>query len=119
MPYINFNTRKKVNIWPGISGPMFHSEQLTFGHFTIVKDSVLPEHSHPHEQWTHLIQGELEFDIKGEKQILTPGKTAFIPSELPHSAKAITECKVIDCFLPVREDFVKLENEQNKIVDSE
>ncbi len=109
MPYINFNTRKKVNIWPGISGPMFHSKQLTFGHFTIEKGAVLPEHSHPHEQWTNLIQGELEFDINGEKEILTPGKTAFIPSGLPHSAKAITECKVIDCFLPKREDFVELE----------
>lgn len=113
MPYIDFNTRKKVNIWPGISGPMYHSEQLTFGHFTIEKGAVLPEHSHPHEQWTNLIQGELEFDINGEKEILKPGKTAFIPSGLPHSAKAISECKVIDCFLPVREDFVKLENERN------
>lgn len=109
MPYIDFNTRKTVNIWPGIRGPMFHSEQLTFGHFTIEKGAVLPEHSHPHEQWTNLIQGELEFDINGEKEILTPGKTAFIPSGLLHSAKAITECKVIDCFLPVREDFVELE----------
>ena len=70
---------------------------------------MLPEHSHIHEQWTHLIKGELEFDIRGEKQLLTPGKTAFIPSSLPHSAKAITGCKVIDCFLPVREDFVELE----------
>lgn len=109
MPYINFNTRKRANIWPGISGPMFHSEQLTFGHFTIEEGAILPEHSHYHEQWTHLIKGELEFDINGEKQILTPGITAFIPSGLPHSAQAKTECKVIDCFLPVREDFVELE----------
>jgi hypothetical protein len=28
---------------------------------------------------------------------------------MPHSAKAITACKVIDCFLPVRQDFVELE----------
>ena len=112
MPFINFNTRKKVKIWPGIRGPIFHSGQLTFGHFTIEKDAVVPEHSHPHEQWTHLIQGELEFDIDGEKQLLTPGMTAFIPSGLPHSAKAISGCKVIDCFLPVREDFKELEQKE-------
>ena len=109
MPFINFNTRKPVNIWPGIKGPIFHSEQLTFGHFTIEKNAILPEHSHHHEQWTNLIEGELEFDIDGEKQILTSGQTAYIPSGIPHSAKAITECKVIDCFMPVREDFKELE----------
>jgi len=37
---------------------------------------------------------------------------AFIPSNTPHSAKAITECKVIDCFLPVRQDFVELQKSQ-------
>ena len=97
---------------PGISGSMAHSEQLSFGHFTIDKDSVLQEHNHPHEQWTHVIQGELEFDINGEKQLLSPGKTAFIPSGLPHSGKAITDCKVIYCFFPVREDLINLEKEQ-------
>lgn len=111
MPFIDFNNRKKVNVWPGICGTMFHSEQLTFGHFTIEKGAVLPAHSHKHEQWTHLIKGELEFDIKGKKQLLTPGETPFIPSAFSHSAKAIAECKVIDCFLPVREDFVQLEKD--------
>ncbi len=111
MPYIDFNNKKKVDIWPGINGSLFHSDQLTFGHFTIEKGANLPEHNHHHEQWTHLIQGQLEFDIDGEKKVLYAGMTAFIPSELPHSARAITKCKVIDCFLPVREDFIKLENE--------
>ena len=109
MPFVDFNNRKKVDVWPGINGTLFHSDQLTFGHFTIKKGAILPEHSHPHEQWTHLIKGELEFDIDGEEEILHPGMTAFIPSGLPHSARAISECKVIDCFLPVREDFVELE----------
>ena len=113
MPFINYNTRKNVQIWPGVKGPIYHSEQLTFGHFTIDAGSGVPEHSHPHEQWTHVIQGKMEFDINGEKEILEAGMTAFIPSGLPHSVNAITECKVIDCFLPVREDFVELEKEQN------
>ena len=113
MPYIDFNTKKKVNIWQGISGTLFHSDQLTFGHFTIEKGAILPEHNHPHEQWTHLIQGQLEFDIDGEKKVLNAGMTAFVPSELPHSARAITMCKVIDCFFPVREDFVELEKKND------
>jgi quercetin dioxygenase-like cupin family protein len=109
MAFIDFTTKKKVKIWEGIVGTFQHSEQLTFGHVTLDKGTVLPEHSHVHEQWTHVIEGEMEFVVGAEKQILTRGKAAFMPSNVPHSARAITECKVIDCFLPVREDFVELE----------
>lgn len=109
MPYIDFNSRKKVKIWEGINGSLFHSDQLTFGHIILDEGTDLPEHSHIHEQWTHVIEGELEFDIGGEKKLLKHGMTAFIPSNIAHSGKAITRCKVIDCFLPVRQDFVELE----------
>ena len=109
MPFLNFNTKKSIQIWDGVSGAFFHSEQLMFGYLTITKDTVVPEHQHYHEQWTHMIEGEFEFTINGDTQILLPGMVAHIPSNTPHSAKAITECKVIDCFFPVREDFVALE----------
>lgn len=109
MPFVQFSSNKKVKIWEGINGYLSHSDQATFGYFTIDKGAVLPVHQHIHEQWTHLIEGELEFDIDGEKQLMRPGMAAFIPSNVPHSARAITECKVIDCFLPVRQDFVELE----------
>lgn len=109
MPYIDFNNRKKVKIWEGFTGTFYHSEQSTFAHVTVAKDATLPLHHHIHEQWTHIIEGELLFNLDGEEKLLTPGMTAFIPSNLSHSARAITQCKVIDCFLPVRQDFVELE----------
>lgn len=110
MPYINFNERKKVKIWEGINASLFHSEQLTFAHITLDEGAVVGLHNHIHEQWTHVISGEMLLNIDGEEKLLTAGMAAFMPSNVPHSAKAITECKVIDCFLPVREDFVALEN---------
>lgn len=109
MAFIDFTSKKKVKIWEGISGTFHHSPQLTFGHLTLDKGIALPEHSHMHEQWTHIISGELEFTINGETTVLQPGMAVHIPSFAPHSAKAITACKVIDCFLPVREDFIELE----------
>lgn len=113
MPFVNFNSKKKLKIWEGITGSFYHSNQLTFGHITLEKGVLAPEHNHIHEQWTHVISGELEFNLGGEKMILTAGMAAFIPSNVPHSARAITECKVIDCFSPVREDFVELEKKSN------
>src|SRR5688572_2572536 len=113
MPFVDFNAKKIVKVWDGITGPLAHSEKLTFGYFTLEKGAVAKEHQHPHEQWTHVLSGELEFTLGGEKKILRSGMAAYIPSNTPHSAFAITECKVIDCFLPVREDFVELEKDQN------
>ncbi len=113
MPFVDFNSKMKIRIFEGITGSFHHSKQLTFGHIILEKGTQAPEHSHLHEQWTHLISGELEFKVDGEIMVLTAGMAAFIPSNVPHSARAITECKVIDCFLPVREDFAELEKKSN------
>jgi quercetin dioxygenase-like cupin family protein len=112
MAFVDFNGGKKLKIWEGISGSFFHSDQATFGHVTLEEGTDLPEHSHVYEQWTHVIEGKMEFNVGGEKLLLTAGMAAFIPSNIPHSAKAIQRTKVIDCFLPVREDFVELEKGQ-------
>lgn len=108
MPFIKFNERKILQVWSGIKGPIYHSSQITFGYFTLEEGTDLPEHSHPHEQWSHVIEGTLEFDINGEKEVLRPGMCALVPSNALHSGKAVTKCRVIDCFLPVREDFKEL-----------
>lgn len=113
MPYIDFANRTVIDIWPGISGTVYHSEQATFGYFNLESGTDLPEHQHPHEQWTHLIEGTLEFNLAGEKREMKPGMAVFIPSNTLHAAKAITSCRVIDCFLPIREDF------RQKEMDSE
>src|SRR5690349_8781932 len=105
MLYIDFNSGKRVKLWEGVEGTLAHSGQLTFGHIIPKKGAIVQTHQHIHEQWTHVIDGELLFNLNGEEKLLTAGMSAFIPSNTPHSATAITECKVIDCFLPVREDF--------------
>ena len=109
MPFVNYNSGKRIKIFEGITGSFAHSEKSTFGYVTLEKGVRAPEHHHPHEQWTHVISGELEFTLGEEVQVLTPGMSVFIPSNVPHTAFAITECKVMDCFSPVREDFIELE----------
>lgn len=108
MAFLNFNTKNKVKIWDGIKGALFHSDKLTIGEMIIDQGTLLPEHFHPHEQWLNLLEGQLQLTVGDETQILHPGMAAYIPPNIPHSGKAITRCKVIDVFYPVREDFVAL-----------
>jgi quercetin dioxygenase-like cupin family protein len=109
MGFIDYNAKPELKVWNGIHGRIHHSDQLSFCHITLEEGAVLPEHHHIHEQWTHVLEGQLEFTLGGETQIMGPGISAQIPSDVPHSARAITRCKVMDAFMPVREDFKSLE----------
>ncbi|MEO6130877.1 MAG: cupin domain-containing protein [Saprospiraceae bacterium] len=109
MPFVDFNSIPHSRIWDGVHGALYHSDRLTFGHITLEKDAVVQMHHHVHEQWTHVIDGELEFTLGEETQILTGGMAAYMPSDVPHGARANTKVRLIDYFMPVREDFKTLQ----------
>ena len=90
---------------PGITGHYAHGEKSTFGYVELKKGSSVPLHHHVNEQITYILEGQLDMIIGGVACSLAPGMYHVIPSDTPHSAIAITDCKVIDVFGPVREDY--------------
>ena len=102
--FIDHNALPKRELFPGISATIVHSEKITASRVSLAEGAILPEHSHPNEQWTHIISGELELTVGGETRALKPGMTAFIPSNVPHSGKTLRACEVIDIFNPSRTD---------------
>lgn len=90
---------------PGFTGRFVHGQQSTLSFVNIQKGSRLPEHRHVHEQITFIQEGELEMVIGGETFLFKAGSVHVIPSNVPHSAYALTDCKVIDAFAPCREDY--------------
>ena len=105
MPFINLAQQKTKEIWPKVHGAFGHSEKITVARITLEKGAMVSEHKHVHEQWTIVVEGELEFTLSGETQLVKPGVVVFIPSNELHSVKAITTCLAMDVFSPVREDF--------------
>ncbi len=67
-----------------------------------------PFHSHPHEQVSYVIEGEVYLFVgDNEKVHLKPGDTFAIPSGIPHTIQRLTPVvRLIDCFTPIREDFL-------------
>ena len=90
---------------PGLTGYYAHGTNMTLGLVEIKAGSNLPVHQHPHEQITYILEGQLNMTIGGEHCELTTGMFYVIPSNVPHGAVAITDCKVMDVFNPVREDY--------------
>ncbi len=89
----------------GFKGRFFHTNSFTMAFWEVEQGAVLPEHSHIHEQSTQVIEGKLEMLIDGVTTVLEPGMIANIPSNVIHSGKALTNCKVTDVFSPTREDY--------------
>ena len=68
-----------------------------------------PLQNHVHEQVTYVADGEIFFFCEGEKeQRLKAGDIFLVPSNKKHGIQLLTRtAKLIDCFAPIREDFIK------------
>ena len=88
-----------------IKGHYAHLQGMTIGEVRLQPGTVLPPHSHPHEQITYVISGRFEFTIGDQTSVLEPGMTALIPAGVTHGGRTLTACHVIDLFSPVREDY--------------
>ena len=53
----------------------------------------------------HVVEGEFEFTLNGETQVYSDGAIVLIPSNIPHAGKALTACRLMDVFSPVREEY--------------
>ena len=89
----------------GFLGRFIHTEGVTVVHWEIEAGAELPEHSHPHEQLSSLLSGEFIMTVDGETRRMTPGTVAVIESNAVHSGRAVTTCRFVDVFCPVREDY--------------
>jgi quercetin dioxygenase-like cupin family protein len=52
-----------------------------------------------------MLAGKFEMIVAGESCVLTANSVLVIPSEARHSGRALTACRMIDVFYPVREDY--------------
>ena len=85
---------------------LVHGEKTLMGQFKIAKGSVIPTHSHPHEQTGIMIGGKLRFIVAGETTDVETGDSWCLPGNVEHSAEALEDSVVVEIFSPVREDYL-------------
>ncbi|MBS3650857.1 cupin domain-containing protein [Pseudaminobacter sp. 19-2017] len=90
---------------PGFHGKVLHTDSMSFVLWRIDAGASLPEHRHVHEQVIHMLDGTFEATVDGRTETLHAGMVSAIPSNALHSGRALTDCRILDAFSPVREDY--------------
>lgn len=91
-------------IVPGFFARVEHGKQMTVVYWSVQKGSILPAHSHAHEQVSNFIDSEFELTVNGVTKIMQAGDLKIIKSNETHSGRALSDCKIIDVFYPCRQE---------------
>jgi quercetin dioxygenase-like cupin family protein len=73
----------------------------------LAEGAVVPLHQHDSEQITYVVSGWLRFTM-GDGSVIDvkSGETLVIPSNVEHAAVAMEDTVDMDCFSPIREDWL-------------
>jgi quercetin dioxygenase-like cupin family protein len=111
MPVLFNDQAPEKQIVPGIKAKIAHTENLmtllseiSFG----VQNTPAPMHSHPAEQSTYILDGELMVFIEGEEpKKLKAGDMYYVGANIPHAIQSLTEkIHVVESFSPLRKEFL-------------
>ncbi|MDB5130620.1 MAG: Cupin domain protein [Mucilaginibacter sp.] len=103
-----FSDIETKEIAPGFLSKLIHTNTNTINFIEVKAGASVPRHQHINEQCAFAIEGKFELTVNDVPQLLEPGLFAIIPPNVWHGGTAITDCKLIDIFSPVREDYKSL-----------
>jgi quercetin dioxygenase-like cupin family protein len=100
-------------IWDGLAARVVEGERMSMIVAELDAGTVVPEHSHDHEQMGVLVSGSLTFRIGDEERELRAGGTWCIPSGVPHAVTTGSDGAVlVEVFAPTRADWAAVERLQ-------
>lgn len=85
-------------------------QNIMLARVLLKKGCVVPEHSHPNEQITFILEGALKFWIDGKEIVVHSGEVLTIPPNMPHKAEALEDTVDMDVFNPPRADWMNKTN---------
>jgi quercetin dioxygenase-like cupin family protein len=86
---------------------LVHGSNTSLHEFKLDKGSIIPVHSHPHEQTGYLVSGKMNFVLKDKIIPVEPGDSWNIAGGEEHGVDVVDDCVVIEIFSPVREEYLQ------------
>ena len=92
---------------PGIARRVVHSERMTIARIYLQQGSIVPRHSHEHEQVSYVLEGRLKFFFDDRELVVEAGEMMQIASHEAHRVEALESSVALDVFQPVRDDWLR------------
>jgi len=90
-----------------VRATLAYNDQIMVCHFTMKQNAMVPLHSHDAAQNGYVIRGRLRMTREGGEGFVAEAGTGycFAPRE-KHGAEVLEDSEVIECFAPMRPDYV-------------
>jgi quercetin dioxygenase-like cupin family protein len=106
LQYIPWSSVALEDLTPLLQRQFVVGQEIMLARVLLKKGCIVPEHSHPNEQLTYILEGALKFWIDGKEIVVNAGETLCIPSNMPHKAEALEDTVDLDVFNPPRADWI-------------
>jgi len=106
LQYTPWNSIPLEDLTPLLQRQFVVGQEIMLARVLLKKGCIVPEHSHPNEQLTYVLEGALKFWIDGKEIVVGSGETLCIPSNMPHKAEALEDTVDLDVFAPPRQDWI-------------
>lgn len=87
MCFYNLTDLEEKDLITGIHTRSFWGEKMMMVIVEFDAHATLPKHNHPHEQGGIVLEGELEFIIRGKTRLLHSEDINIIPGGVDHEVK--------------------------------
>ncbi|MEJ2162590.1 MAG: cupin domain-containing protein [Robiginitalea sp.] len=101
----SLDTMPAEEIIPGFHGKLLHGSTMSLAFWEVEAGAEVPAHNHQNEQIMHVIEGQFEFTLEGNTKVYGPGDIVLIAPNASHGGRALTSCRLMDIFSPVREEY--------------
>ena len=106
LQHIPWHTVPLEDLNPLLQRQFVVGQNIMLARVLLKKGCIVPEHSHPNEQLTYIVEGTLKFWIDGREITVHAGEVLCIPSNMPHKAEALEDTVDLDIFNPPRADWI-------------
>ena len=117
MKTINPGEHPTLETVPGRFGEIIIvGEKAMMMRLTVQPNVPTPPHKHPHEQMGLVLEGEGTLYIDGEEKHIVEGTSFWVPQNSAHNFDATGDkpAVLIECFTPIREDYLEIVANQKK-----
>lgn len=78
-----------------VSRTIIHDKVGTVTLFAFDEGEGLSEHTAPYDALLHLLEGEAEVTIAGNRNLMEQGEAIILPAGKPHAVQALRKCKIL------------------------